>query len=268
MSKKYTDAELRKLSYRWSWNRSLSWNYEKMMTAGYVTTMSPVIEELYKDDEEARLKAYETHSVFFNSEPNLTNVILGMDIAIEEELGKESFDTVAGIKSSLMGPFAGIGDTLFTSVLATIFGSIAVTTALAGSYVGIIIWEIWLFFVMFGLRPYLMKLGYKQGINLVTTLSGKLKQLTNAASILGLSVVGAMIASLVKVKFGTFQIMGTEFDLQATFLDAIIPKCGSILVVALCYWLLGKLKMSSSKLIVIIMAICIVLSYFGVLVVP
>lgn len=121
---------------------------------------------------------------------------------------------------------------------------------------------------MFGLRPYLMKLGYKQGINLVTTLSGKLKQLTSAASILGLSVVGAMIASMVKVKFGTFQILGTEFDLQATFLDAIIPRFGSILVVGICYWLLGKLKMSSSKLILIIMAACIILSYFGVLVTP
>ena len=53
-----------------------------------------------------------------------------------------SIETVAGIKASLMGPFAGIGDTLFTSVLATIFGSIAVTTALEGSYFGIILWNI------------------------------------------------------------------------------------------------------------------------------
>ena len=111
-----------------------------------------------------------------------------MDIAIEEEMGAEGLETVAGIKASLMGPFAGIGDTLFTSVLATIFGSIAVTTALEGSYFGIILWEIWLFFVMFGLRPYLMQLGYTQGIKLVTTLSGKLNQITQAASVLGIMV--------------------------------------------------------------------------------
>lgn len=264
----FTNADLRKLSYRWSWNRSLAWNYEKMMTAGYMTTMIPVIDKLYKDDEETRLKAYETQSAFFNSEPNLTNIILGMDIAIEEELGKDSFDTVMGVKTSLMGPFAGIGDTLFTSVLATIFGSIAVTTALQGSYVGIIIWEIWLFFVTFGLRPYFMQLGYKQGINLITTLSGKLKQITSAASVLGLCVVGAMIASMVKIQFGVVNILGTEFDMQASFFDAIIPKSASILVVALCYWLLGKLNMKSSRLILIVMAACIVLSYFGILVRP
>ncbi|MFR5599910.1 MAG: PTS system mannose/fructose/sorbose family transporter subunit IID, partial [Holdemania filiformis] len=206
------------------------------------------------------------HSVFFNCEPNLTNIILGMDIAIEEEMGAEGLETVAGIKASLMGPFAGIGDTLFTSVLATIFGSIAVTTALEGSYFGIILWEIWLFFVMFGLRPYLMQLGYTQGIKLVTTLSGKLNQITQAASVLGIMVVGSMVASLVKVNFGTLTIMGTEFDLQTKLFDAIMPKFGAVLVVALCYWVLGKIGMKSSRLILMIMALAILCSFLGVLV--
>lgn len=204
--------------------------------------------------------------MFFNCEPNLTNIILGMDIAIEEEMGAEGLETVAGIKASLMGPFAGIGDTLFTSVLATIFGSIAVTTALDGSYFGIVLWEIWLFFVMFGLRPYLMQLGYTQGIKLVTTLSGKLNQITQAASVLGIMVVGSMVASLVKVKFGTLTIMGTEFDLQTKLFDAIMPKFGAVLVVALCYWILGKIGMKSSRLILMIMALAILCSFLGILV--
>ena len=236
------------------------------MTAGYMTTMLPVIDKLYQDDPEGRKKAFETHSVFFNWEPNLTNIILGMDIAIEEEMGAEGLETVAGIKASLMGPFAGIGDTLFTSVLATIFGSIAVTTALEGSYFGIILWEIWLFFVMFGLRPYLMQLGYTQGIKLVTTLSGKLNQITQAASVLGIMVVGSMVASLVKVNFGTLTIMGTEFDLQTKLFDAIMPKFGAVLIVALCYWVLGKIGMKSSRLILMIMALAILCSFLGVLV--
>ena len=97
MSKQFTKKDIRRLSYRWSWNRSLAWNYEKMMTAGYMTTMLPVIDKLYQDDPEGRKKAFETHSVFFNCEPNLTNIILGMDIAIEEEMGAEGLETVAGI---------------------------------------------------------------------------------------------------------------------------------------------------------------------------
>lgn len=266
MSKLFSKKDIRRLSYRWSWNRSLAWNYEKMMTAGYMTTMLPVLDKIYKDDPEGRKKAFETQSVFFNCEPNLTNIILGMDIAIEEEMGREGLDTVAGIKASLMGPFAGIGDTLFTSVLGTIFGSIAVTTALDGSYLGIILWEVWLFFVMFGLRPYLMELGYSQGLKLATSLSGKLKQITHAASVLGIMVVGSMIASLVKIKFGTLNIMGTEFDMQTKLFDAIMPKFGAVLVVGLCYWILGRIGMKSSRLILMIMALAILCSYLGILI--
>ncbi|MFR5600226.1 MAG: PTS system mannose/fructose/sorbose family transporter subunit IID, partial [Holdemania filiformis] len=58
MSKQFTKKDIRRLSYRWSWNRSLAWNYEKMMTAGYMTTMLPVIDKLYQDDPEGRKKAF------------------------------------------------------------------------------------------------------------------------------------------------------------------------------------------------------------------
>jgi Phosphotransferase system, mannose/fructose/N-acetylgalactosamine-specific component IID len=268
ISKKYTKQDLRKLSYRWSWNRSLAWNYEKMMSAGYLTTLLPVIDKLYKDDEEARLRAFDVHSQFFNSEPNLSNVILGMDVAIEEELGKDGLDTVAGVKTSLMGPFAGIGDTLFGVIGGTIFGSIAVATAVQGSFIGIGLWTIWNFFVMFFLRPKLFQLGYEQGTKLVTTLSGKLKQFTNAASVLGLTVIGGMVATMVSVKFGKFFLFGTAVDLQASIADKIMPKLGSALLVALCYWLLGKKGMNANRLIWLILICTLVLSFGQILVVP
>lgn len=269
MSKnKMTKKELRKMSFSWSWNRSLAWNYEKMMGLGYLVTMLPVIERLYGDDEEGRMKAFEVHSQFFNTEPNFGNIIMGMNVAIEEEMGKEGLDMAAGIKASLMGPFAGIGDTLFGVISSTIFGSIAVATAIEGSYIGVILWTIWNFCVLFLLRPKMFELGYQQGIKLVTTLSGQLKRFTNAASVLGLTVIGGMVATMVGVKFGTFNILGTEFNLQEGFADKIMPKLGSAIAVALFYYLLGKDKMTTTKLIWIVMISVLILSYFGILIIP
>jgi len=268
MNKKMTKKELRKMSYSWSWNRSLAWNYQKMMSCGYLSTMIPFLDEKYKDDEEARLYAYDVHSQFFNSEPNLSNVILGMDIAIEEELGSEGIDTAAGVKTSLMGPFAGIGDTLFGVIGGTIFGSIAVATAVEGSYIGIALWTLWSFFVMFFLRPKLMEMGYKQGLKLVTTLSGELKRFTNAASVLGLTVLGGMVATMVGVKFGTFTLFGTEVDLQVSIADKIMPKLGSAIVVAVCYYLLGRKGMNANKLTWIVLLGMLVLSFLGIVIVP
>lgn len=268
MNKKMTKKELRKISYSWTWNRSLAWNYEKMMSLGYLTTLVPFIEKNYKDDEEGRMKSYHVHNQFFNSEANLSNLIIGMNLAVEEELGKDGIDAAAGIKASLMGPFAGIGDTFFSVISNTIFGSIAVATAMEGSYLGVALWTLWNVFIMFGLRPKLLELGYRQGTELVTTLSDKLKKFTSAATLLGLMVIGGMVATMVNVKFGAFELFGAEVDIQASIFDVIMPKFGAGLIVALCYYLLGKKGMSPSKLIWLVLGSVLVLSFLGVLVIP
>mgnify|MGYP000997830714 CR=1 FL=1 len=264
---KMTEKELRDISYRWSWHRSLAWNYEKMMSLGYLSTLVPFLERNYKDDEEGRMQAYHTHSVFFNSCPNLSNLILGIDVAIEDKLGKEGLPTVAAIKNSLMGPFAGIGDALVVTT-NTIFGSIAVSMALEGSYLGLGIWIVWNFTLMFYIRPLLLKIGYKQGVELVTTLKDKLRNLTNSASMLGLMVVGGMIASIIGVRFGSVDLFGSVIDLQAKVFDPIMPKMGAAMITALCYYLLGKKGMTVVRLLWIVMLLTLILSFFGILIKP
>lgn len=264
--KKLTDKDLWNLSFRWTLYRSLVWNYEKMQAAGYLAVVAPTLDKFYKDDERARLHAYEVESQFFNCETNLANIIFGMDIAIQEEFGEEGLEMAQAVKTSLMGPFSGIGDTLFSSVIAAILGSIAVTTGVEGNYIGTIIWLVWMWFMPFVLRPWLCKLGYLQGLKLTTTLSDQLSKLTRAGTILGLTVIGSMIATMVKVNFGTFTVAGVDFNLQTQLLDAIIPKAGSAIVAALCYWFLGKFGMKSSRLIFVALIVCIVCSFFGILV--
>ena len=267
VNQKLSNKDIFNLSMRWTLYRSLTWNYEKMQAAGYLAVVAPTLDKLYKDDETGRLNAYGIESQFFNCETNLANIIFGMDIAIQEEFGEKGLEMSQAVKTSLMGPFSGIGDTLFSSVIAVIFGSIAVTTGLEGNYIGTIIWVGWLFFMTFVLRPWLCKLGYQQGLKLTTTLSDQLAKLTKAGSILGLTVIGSMIATMVKVNFGTIKIMEIEFNLQTQLLDAIMPKIGAAAVAAICYWFLGKFGMKSGRLIFVTMIVCIILSFLGVLVV-
>ena len=258
--KRFTKKELFDVSMRWTLFRSLVWNYEKMQAEGYIATVGPTLNRFYADDEEARLHAYDVESQFFNCETNLANIIFGIDLAIQEEYGENGLEMSQAVKTSLMGPFSGIGDTLFSSVIGTILGSIAVTTGLQGNYIGTFIWFLWNVFVLLGLRPWLMRLGYEQGIKLTTTLSDQLTKLTKAGTILGLTVIGSMIATMVKVNFKTFSFLGIEFNLQTQLLDVIMPKPPSVGVVAFCYWFLGKYGMKSSRLIIAIMILCILLS--------
>ena len=66
--------------------------------------------------------------------------ILGVNIALEEQTGLAGKDAVAGIKTGLMGPLAGIGDTLFFVIPTTIIGSVASYLALQGNPVGLVLW--------------------------------------------------------------------------------------------------------------------------------
>ena len=173
-----------------------------------------------------------------------------------------------------MGPFAGIGDTIFGMITGAVFGSIAASMALEGSAIGIMIWELWYLVVLFLIRPKFFDLGYKEGIKLVTSMSGTMNALTEAASVLGLTVVGAMIATMIKFPLNTLSVQisseadGTpimkEFPIQ-TYADSIMPALFPALLAALCYWLLGKKWMNSNKLIVAVVVLAIILRVVGVL---
>ncbi len=272
---KFTAKELRKINLRWIWQSQIGWNYERMQGLGYLSTMIPVIDRLYGDNPELKDKALHVHSQFFNTQPAMGDIIVGMDIAIEEQsLNEVGIETAASVKTALMGPFAGIGDTIFGMIAGAVFGSIAASMATQGNAIGIIIWTIWqLACLLFRFKMF--DLGYEQGIKLVTTLSGHMNALTEAASVLGLTVVGAMVASMVKFPLSTLTMsLGTdpetgeelinEFNLQ-TYADAIMPALFPALLTGLCYWLLGKKWMNSNRLIIAVVVAAIVLRVIGVI---
>lgn len=106
---------------------------------------------------------------------------------------------------------------------------------------------------------------YEVGVKLVTTLKNKLSAFTNAATVLGVTVIGALIPSVVKatVPF-VYKKDGVELVIQDT-LDAILPSLVPVLLVLLTYWMLGQKKLNSTRVIWIILILSIALSAFGIL---
>ncbi|MFV0551430.1 MAG: PTS system mannose/fructose/sorbose family transporter subunit IID [Anaerorhabdus sp.] len=271
---KFTAKELRRVNLRWIWQSQIGWNYERMQGLGYLSTMIPVINRLYGDNPELKQKALHVHSQFFNTMPNMGDIIVGMNIAIEEQACSEAgLDVAASVKTALMGPFAGIGDTVFGMIGGAVFGSIAASMALEGNAIGIGIWTLWQVACFF-FRFKMFDLGYEQGIKLVTTLSGKMNALTEAASVLGLTVVGCMIATMVKFNLATLTMslgksetgedLINSFNLQQ-YADAIMPALFPALLAGLCYWMLGKKWMNSNKLIISVVVFAILLRLCGIL---
>ena len=65
-----------------------------------------------------------TYTAFFNTEPQVGSIIVGITAGLEEAKanGNEDIDAEAinGIRAGLMGPLAGIGDSLVVGTLIPI----------------------------------------------------------------------------------------------------------------------------------------------------
>ncbi len=108
-------------------------------------------------------------------------------------------------------------------------------------------------------------MGYYQGEKLINSAEGKLNAVTDSAILLGVTVVGALIPTVIKadVPF-VFSAGKVTLKLQ-TVLNQIMPSLIPVLLVAFVYWLLGRKKMTSTKVILFVLVLGIVLSYFHIL---
>ena len=124
----------------------------------------------------------------------------GKIVALEEKIANtpveedttELEESVNTIKVALMGPFAGIGDSLmwgtFRPIAMSIGASIAASGSVAGPFIALIIWNI----VNFSFRYFTLVYGYKAGTTMLADLrsSNIIEKVSTAGSVLGLMVLG------------------------------------------------------------------------------
>lgn len=262
MSKKISQKTLNRVFKRWVLGIHTCWNYETMQGLGYGYSILPALEEIYGDDKEGLKEAVERNIQFFNTNATTGSLIVGATLALEEE-GKSAKEAALAIKTGLMGPLAGVGDTLFLVLPNTIIGSIAAYMGIQGNPIGIFLWIAFNILRLFCMKKF-MEIGYTQGSKLVSSIGGTLKNITEAANILGITVIGALVPSVINAKFA-FQWKNGDvvFKLQ-DIADKIMPGLAPVLVVAFTYWLLGRKNMSSTKAIFILMALGIILKILWV----
>ena len=137
--KKLSKKALNKSFRNWYYGHLTCFSQEHMQTFGYLCAMLPLVEELYETKEEQK-KAMDTYTAFFNTEPQVGSVIVGITAGLEEARanGNEDVDseTINGLRAGLMGPIAGIGDSLLVGTLIPILLGIALGLSSGGSIVG------------------------------------------------------------------------------------------------------------------------------------
>lgn len=266
--KKLSKKALNKSFRNWYYGHLTCFSQEHMQTFGYLCAMLPLVEELY-DTKEEQQEAMNTYTAFFNTEPQVGSIIVGVTAGLEEARanGNEGVDaeTINGLRAGLMGPIAGIGDSLLVGTLIPILLGIALGLSTGGSIIGPLFYIIaWNLIVTFGMRFLYFK-GYELGGKAVDVLVGEQATAIREAVVsLGTMVVGAVAATWVSVKtsFHLVNDAGKEFLNLQNQIDAVYPGLLTAGFVIFCWWLMAKKKVSP----VITMLILVAIAFVGVLV--
>lgn len=258
-----TKKDVSEAGVRWMLMPVSVFNYETQLAPAVVFSLSKSLRKIYPDDDDY-VKAINNHYKYFNSQPYVSALILGAALGVEEQEGIDGLDAVQNLKAGLMGPLAGIGDTIFWILLPTIFGGIAAYSALEGSYVGVIIVLLYSL-AIFLVRVRFFSMGYKAGRRIISEFGSELNVFTEAASVLGLTVIGALVPSVISVTTPlTFKIGEISTSLQTT-LDSILPGMLAVLLTYVAYTLLSKKKVKMTTIILFVLVISCVAYAFGIL---
>ena len=255
-------------------------NYERFQTLGYLFSLQKVLKKLYADDKEGLTRSCLRHMEMFNTMPLFIPIILGTTIAIEEKVANAEKDedtteleeSINNIKVGLMGPFAGIGDSLGWATVRPILASIGAAMALDGSIIGPIFFLVAWNAFNFGFRYFTIFVGYKQGANILADMksSNIVDKLSTGASVLGLMVLGVLVAQWINVRTGLeITVKAPDGDIVTNIQDVLdndlIPGLLGLGLTMLLVWLMKK-KWTTTRLIFLIFGASFILYGLSVLV--
>jgi mannose/fructose/N-acetylgalactosamine-specific phosphotransferase system component IID/mannose/fructose/N-acetylgalactosamine-specific phosphotransferase system component IIC len=274
-----TRGDLIKSWVLWTFFSHANYNYERLQATAFAQAMTPIISRLYTnpDDIKAALKR---HLVFFNTEPNWGGVIHGIVIAMEEERANGATDidddAINSVKVGMMGPLAGIGDTIdqgtiLPILLALGIGIAGVTVTAAGTDptlgtgnpLGAIAFLVLAIAIFLPVTYLAYTQGYYRGREWVSDLlkSGIMDRIITGSTVLGNMVLGALTASFVTLYFApTIVINATSLNIQTGILDKLLPGLNPLALVLISWYLLRR-RVSPILLLVIFIVVALIGAY-------
>ncbi len=239
---KLTKRDIRNVFLR-SLALEANFNFETWQNTGFAFAIIPVLKRLYAT-KQAMADALKRHLQFFNTSPYGSTLIFGITAAMEEQNSQDNdFDeeSINSVKLGLMGPLAGVFDSLFWGTFKVIAAGVGTSLAIKGNVMGPV-----LFILIFNVPHLLLRynltfIGYNAGTKFLQNLAKNnvMDRLTKGASILGLMVVGAMPATLISIT--TPLTIGAKPAIAVQgIIDQIVPAIIPLGLTFLVYYFVKK----------------------------
>ncbi|BCK61813.1 TPA: PTS mannose/fructose/sorbose transporter family subunit IID [Aeromonas hydrophila] len=250
---------------RFAWRSLLlqaSFNYERMQASGWLYGLLPALQKIHTNPKDLS-RAMKGHMGFFNTHPFLVTFVMGIVLAMERS--KQNVNSIQSTKIAVGAPLGGIGDAMFWLTLLPICGGIGADLALQGSIMGAVVFFLLFNLVHFGLRFGLAHYAYRMGVAAIPLIKANTRKVGHAASIVGMTVIGALVATYVRLGT-TLEITAGDavVKLQADVLDKLMPAFLPLLYTLAMYGLIRR-GWSPLRLIVITVVLGIVGKFAGFL---
>ncbi|MEV6646477.1 PTS system mannose/fructose/sorbose family transporter subunit IID [Amycolatopsis sp. NPDC051371] len=264
-----TKRDLRRVFRRYFWSSQISWNYERMQALGFAYSMEPVLRRLYPEKADY-VAGLQRHLQFFNTSVLIGGpLILGSSVALEEAGTPKS---AASTKVALMGPMAGIGDTVVFTLYNSIIFTMGASWALQGNWLGPAFAAVMVLVPYALVRRWQFGFAYREGKRLAGHLAaGALARVAQGATVLGFVVLGGFIPSIVKVVTTltyrqTTTVQGQPVTQAVAIqdrLDELVPFLLPVLVTAGVYLLTAKARLRPVWVIAIVVVAGVALGWLG-----
>lgn len=269
---KITNRDLMKAWFGWWWANEVNHTFDRMLAPAFCFGLIPILKKLYKTKDELA-KAFQRHLLFFNTQCTWGGgTLMGVTISLEEARaramanGEEaiSTDIISNTKVGLMGPLAGIGDSIDSGTVQYIFIAIFLPFAQKGNFLGCLLPFLCFATATYIYGYYFTKMGYSLGRSAAKEImtSGRMSSIIDGLGVLGLYMMGIMAGQYVKIKsYLKFTISHKTFDVQS-ILNTIMPGILPLTAILLLYLYFQKKGLKITRGLIYLTIILIVLSCF------
>lgn len=255
------------------WLRSFAiqsaFSFDRMQALGFTWGLMPFLKKLYGNSKESLAKALRRHLVFFNTHMWIPGPIYASVAELEAQKARDDASVdeqdIQAVKGSLMGPLAGIGDSISHGTLRPLMGGVSASLALGGNpiaplvfFLGVNIPHIWLSYQS-------MFQSFKLGGDFFNRIDQEgLHRIMEGAVIAGLMGVGGLVGTWLNVKTPLKYVYDKfEFPIQNMF-DNIMPKLLPLLLTLAVYWAVRK-GTKTTVIMLVLTVVGIVLGALGIL---
>lgn len=261
-------GDIRQLFWR-SFLLQAAFNYERFQNMGWWWGIKPLLRKLYGNNQAELAAADKRHLQFFNTHPWAVGPIFGVAASMEGARSQniESFDdeSINSVKVSMMGPLAGLGDSLIFGALRPILSAVAATLAVAGNIAGPLLFLIGINVIHFAMRWYGLDYGFRYGVSFFQRLDAQqVERVKEYATALGLLTVGALVTNILSITTPLEYTSGeTTVALQES-LDQVLPFLLPLVATLGVFWL-ARRRVNMTLILLFATAVGLVGGYFGIL---